>query len=484
MRSFKSFVFGRSIGAWASAVLLGVLSSHARADTPEFVPQQALVKLVPGASISAFNARNQTVTLGAIPSRRTYLLQLSAAGNEPSMVDAMRADPAAIHVDLNYYADDPNPDGSTQSIFLFRTATQYQNDPSYAAVRASQAQAAAIGTGVVVAVLDSGCDVTHPALAGKVAPGAFDFILNQPGAADVGDGLDSNNNGVADENVGHGTLTAGIIARVAPGAKVLPIRVLDSDGLATTFNLAAGIYHAIDSGAQVINISLGTTGDPGVLQSAIAEANTAGRLIVAAAGNDDASSPPRMPAGAPYPNVAAVGAVAVSGVRAPFSNFGAWLTLSAPGVSVVSLTPGGGYGEADGTSFAAPFVAGAAALALSACTQSSANEIVQSLRSSSAPIDHLNPGYEGQLGGGLLDAEELVSSTSAPGGACGCAADIDGNGSVDVMDLFMFLDEWFVMDGQVLSGSIADFDANGAIDVVDLFGFVDEWFASIGQTSC
>jgi hypothetical protein len=153
-------------------------------------------------------------------------------------------------------------------------------------------------------------------------------------------------------------------------------------------------------------------------------------------------------------------------------------------VSVVSLTPGGGYGEADGTSFSSPFAAGAAALAISACTQSSVEELVQSLRVSAAPIDHLNAGYEGRLGGGLLDAEALVNAASAPGGACACVADFDASGLVDVIDLFAFLDEWFATAGQAGSGSAADVDGNDSVDVVDLFSFLGEWFATQGQLSC
>lgn len=470
MKTMRTAIIARL--AWTSC-LFGVagLPSLAHADeSGRFVPQQALVRLAPGQTIGAFNARYGTQTLDSIASRRLFLVRLPLAGNEPSDVDAMRSDPGVVFADLNFVMDEENPGGSTQSIFLFRTQAQYQADAAYAAVDIAGAHARATGQGVTVAIIDSGVDVTHPVLAARISPGGFDFIANHPGVTDAGDNVDSNGNGIADEFVGHGTLIAGIIARVAPGAQIMPIRVMDSDGEATTFRVCEGVYHAIDNGAHVINLSMGTTGEPALLRSAVEEARTRGIIVVAAAGNDAVSSPPRTPAAFTSSGVLAVAAVNNSGVIAPFTNFGAWITLSAPGVSVISTVPEGRYGVASGTSFAAPFVTGVAALVRSVCRAAPLSTQIEHLVFSAQSVSAQNPSYPGQLGRGMVNAAAAVDAAMQPFSGCGCPADSDASGAATVEDIFLFLNEWFV------GGANADFDGSGAINIEDVFQYLEHWF--------
>lgn len=204
-----------------------------------------------------------------------------------------------------------------------------------------------------IAVIDTGVDYTHPDLDGKVIKG-YDFV--------------DNDNAPMDAN-GHGTHVAGIaaaetnngagISGTAPNTKVLAVRVLDAEGSGTLDDIAAGIRYAADNGAEVINMSLGCDCNTTALENAVNYAWNKGVVIVAAAGNDNTSTTFEP---ASYTNVIAVGAVNNSDRKASFSNYGTWVDVVAPGVSIASTYPGNQYVYMDGTSMASPFVAGLAAL--------------------------------------------------------------------------------------------------------------------------
>lgn len=232
------------------------------------------------------------------------------------------------------------------------------------------------GGGVTVGVVDTGVDAGSPQLAGRVQQGTD---LRNPG------GKPANN-----DCFGHGTFVAGIIAAatagdtlfagMAPEATILPIRVANEAKDASAVLLAQGIRTAVDGGARVINVSASAGGPTPELTSAVAYAAERDVLIVAASGNNDNNSSPT-----PYPatdkSVLAVGAVDQEGKHAQFSLSGPHLGLAAPGVNVCSIGPGGpGQWEASGTSYAAPFVAGAAALVRAYRPKLTAAQVLHRLR--------------------------------------------------------------------------------------------------------
>jgi subtilisin family serine protease len=205
---------------------------------------------------------------------------------------------------------------------------------------------------IVVAVLDTGVDGSHPDLQGALAPG-FDFV-----------NLDTD----PSDDHGHGTATAGIVAARGNNAiglagacwacVVLPVKVLDADGMGNTAAIAAGIIWATDRGARVINLSLGAPGTTDVLSEAVRYAASRGVVVVAAAGNSG-SAIPFYPAA--EPSVLAVAATNESDRLYTWSNHGAWVQVAAPGCNVAPW-PGATYIELCGTSAAAPLVSGLAAL--------------------------------------------------------------------------------------------------------------------------
>ncbi|GIJ47366.1 hypothetical protein Val02_42520 [Virgisporangium aliadipatigenens] len=220
------------------------------------------------------------------------------------------------------------------------------------------------GTGIVVAVVDSGVDATHPQLAPAVRTGL--------------DLLDAGTGGRLD-CVGHGTAVASLIAArpqsgaplrgVAPAATILPVRVTERlDGTDTTnartvtvAAIAGALRQAVELGARVINLSLTTEVDDPALREAVRFARARDVVLVAAAGNRQEAGSPR-PYPAAYEGVIGVGGIQQDGSRVPQSQVGDYVDLVAPGADVVAAAPGGGYGRRTGTSFASAFVAGTAAL--------------------------------------------------------------------------------------------------------------------------
>ena len=219
-----------------------------------------------------------------------------------------------------------------------------------------QAWEHARGAGVTIAVVDTGVDYIHPDLAGRVDLGR-DFVDQDDDPMDV---------------QGHGTHVAGIaagtaddgfgIAGIAPGARILAVRVLDDEGAGNYSQVAAGIVFAAQRGAKVINLSLGGQQPSELLRNAIDYAAAHGAIVTCATGNEALRTigyPAR------YASCMAVGASGLSDELAEFSNVGAGIDVVAPGVQVLSSTMGATYDSWDGTSMAAPAVSGVAALLVS-----------------------------------------------------------------------------------------------------------------------
>jgi membrane-anchored mycosin MYCP len=214
------------------------------------------------------------------------------------------------------------------------------------------------GAGVVVGIVDTGVQATHPMLAGRVLPGVD--VINGGGTAQT-------------DCQGHGTFVAGIAAAghtpgvgfagVAPAATILPIRQANDATDGTDQSLAAAIVAAVDHGAWVINVSIAVAASTPSLAGAVQYAQLHDTLVVAAAGNDaqqgDAAQYP-----AAYPGVLAVGAIGADGKPTRFSGTHSGVAVVAPGADILGPGAGGDglVAAQEGTSFSTPFVSGVAAL--------------------------------------------------------------------------------------------------------------------------
>jgi hypothetical protein len=274
----------------------------------------------------------------------------------------------------------------------------------------------AITTGssdVTIAILDSGIDGTHPDLAGKLVEG-YDFVANDSDPSDQN---------------GHGTHVAGIAAAVTDNAsgvagmdwkaQIMPIRVLDAQGRGYTDSVVDGILWAANRGADVLNLSLGGGGHSISVQTAVSSAHSGGSLVVASMGNDN-SSVPFYPAA--YPEVLAVAATSRDDVRAPYSNFGSFCDVAAPGGymtyyhdpnGIYSTMPtypvwmtmyegyDANYDYVHGTSQAAPYVSGLAGLMLAANPGLTPSQLQTYMQNTA--VDLGAPGRDDYYGHGRID---------------------------------------------------------------------------------
>lgn len=289
---------------------------------------------------------------------------------------------------------------------------------------------------VTVAVIDTGVDAGHPDLAGVVLPGTT--ILSSQNAACNADAVGTDDNS-------HGTHVAGIIAAdanngigiagVASNARILPIKALDCTGSGLTSDVSQAITFAVDRGARLVNVSLGSSSGSDTLLAAVNYAVAHNVLIVAAAGNCGNAS--RLPAAclqtqnrieypAAYPGVLAVGATATDDSIAPFSTQGSQVGVSAPGVNIISTTPRystyqsargatTSYAVFSGTSQATPFVTGTAALVLGIDPTLTGTQLTDRLKQTADDLGP--PGPDPAFGAGRINALRAATATVPSFGA-------------------------------------------------------------------
>ncbi len=280
---------------------------------------------------------------------------------------------------------------------------------------------------IIVAVVDTGVDCEHEDLRGHCWVNVDEI---------PGNGVDDDGNGYVDDRGGwnfftetpdpgdvhyHGTHVSGIVAAtinngkgiagIAPGVTIMPVGVFSPLGVGTYYDLIRGVVYAVDNGAHVINLSLGATTYSRGEAEAMAYAERHGVVVVAAAGNNGSN---RLFYPAAHPQVIAVAATNASDIAAGFSNHGAYVTVAAPGVAVISTTPGNRYGLLSGTSMATPHVSGLAALLLSRDPSLSPKE-VRSLIITHAddrvgPPTMDTPGWDPYYGFGRIHVGRTVSA--------------------------------------------------------------------------
>jgi thermitase len=314
---------------------------------------------------------------------------------------------------------------------LSRTMSIVPDDPLYtvqwapALVGAPLAWPLSSGNGKTIAFIDTGVDLNHPDLAGKILPGQH-FYHDANGQSQQDDNVQDDN--------GHGTEVTGVaaaignngvgIAGMAWQAQILPVKVVDSSGwFYYDSDMASGIQWAVDQGAKVINISHGGQIASRAVGTATDYAYAQGALVIAAAGNCGGSNyadngcttqnPPYFPAA--FPNVMAVAATDANDQPAYFSESGGWISVAAPGVDILSTMWIGPnfstYAASSGTSFSAPMVSGLAALVWSR-NPALTNAQVASVIANSA-VDLGAPGFDPAYGYGRIDASAAVMAATA-----------------------------------------------------------------------
>jgi subtilisin family serine protease len=340
-----------------------------------------------------------------------------------------------VEIDQSVKSLDPNA-SATPSYLTDKTPTSYYGttvwhgylvQPGNQLIRTGSAQSAfsATGSGVTVAVIDTGVDPNHPALKG-VLVGGYDFTRNVSGGsedADVNVSPDASTAQAAEVNqrtvavldqrtvavldgggysaFGHGTMTAGIVHLVAPQAKIMPLKAFNANGSGYESDILRAIYYAVQNRAQVMSMSWDFPTSSNELATAIKYAQSNGVIAVASAGNDGKYA--YVYPGA-LPGVINVASTSDNDVQSTFTNYGhPPVFMAAPGEGIMTLYPGGTYAAGWGTSFSTPFVAGTTALMLGqngGCTPARV----------ASGLAHADLIFNPQLGWGRLDSWAAVKA--------------------------------------------------------------------------
>lgn len=257
---------------------------------------------------------------------------------------------------------------------------------------------------ISVGVLDTGVQADHPDLEGRLQ-----------GGTNIVDPTTE-----PDDDVGHGTHVAGIIAAAVNNGegvagiswynKVMPVKVLDSSGAGSTYSVAQGLIWAADHGAKVINMSLGNYAEAAFLHDAIKYAYNKDVVLIAASGNDNTNRP-GYPAA--YPEVFAVGATDSSGRKASYSNYGDYIDVAAPGDTIASTYPGSQYAALSGTSMASPHVAALAALIRSINPELTNVEVMDLMRNTARDLGE--KGKDDYFGYGQIDVVKALEAAKTKG---------------------------------------------------------------------
>jgi subtilisin family serine protease len=308
----------------------------------------------------------------------------------------------------------------------------YVNQPGTDRIKLSDAQTRFGAGSATVAIIDTGIDLQHPALSGVLVPG-YDFTRDRPDtvselldvSAPLGSALQQSTVELLDSKqfivalqqstvelldqvtaaslngnsppaaFGHGTMVAGLVHLVSPGARIMPLKAFNADGTALIVDVADAIRYAVDHGAGIISMSFAYATPSTALESAIAYATSHNVLCIASAGNAGTETV-MYPAG--YRKVIGVGSVDSSDRRSPFSNSGDSVNTAAPGEALITLFPGGNYAAVWGTSFSSALVAGGASLMMSVSPNMTPGVLLQRALDAGSPIDR-----EMEIGRARLD---------------------------------------------------------------------------------
>lgn len=349
------------------------------------------------ASVARHGGRDHNQDSGRVHiqslARRPHIVDVTP-GQEEVTVQAMALDPTVEYAEVDRVVQ---PEAINPNDIYYAYAWHLSK------IGTPEAWNAANGSGVTVAILDSGVDPAHPDLIGNLVPG-WNLVDNNSNTSDV---------------YGHGTMVAGVVGAlsnngigvtsIAPNTSLMPVRVAMTSGSAYISTIANGIIYAADHGAQIANASFATlTGSP-TIQNAANYMRSKGGLVVVAAGNYGVldSTPNNS-------SVISVSATNNNDSLTSWSSYGPYVDVSAPGEGIWTTTNGGGYSAVSGTSFSSPATCAVLALMKSANNSLSIAQLESILKSTA--VDLGTPGYDQYFGYGRINAEAAVAAAVAAGG--------------------------------------------------------------------
>jgi subtilisin family serine protease len=406
-------------------------------DADGFCIAEIFVELKPGVAIETILQTYGVVLSESLPELNFYIVTLETQPGEDAeevvnfVVGLMENDDLAIKKAEPHRLMD-TPEGvqlSIPDLGIQADVQDFELQPAANIVLTDAAHGRYTGVGITVAVVDTGIGFDHPLTSGQILGPGADFAGGDGTGQAQPNCVDEDMDGEMDESLHHGSFVAGLVHLVAPDAKILPIRALETDGQGAVFDVAQAILYAIEAGADVINLSDTMLHEARSIEKAIEAAADAGVVVVVAAGNRGEQIVEDLEEGCKsFPayrdEVIAVAAVDANLVKTDFSDYGTGVDLSAPGVDLLStygvpLACDVMNGEPDavdfatwsGTSFAAPLVAGAAALILEKYPCLTPDQVRDLLMQTVQPFSVNNPPeFDELMGTGVLDLDALTSA--------------------------------------------------------------------------
>jgi subtilisin family serine protease len=355
-----------------------------------------MVRLNPGVNVRAFAKANKLNDnpdgIEQLARYPIYRLQILDGTSPLDKAAALSKNQKVVYAEPDYIGEIPEARRrSSWTVGDNIGLADYREQWATKTIRLPEAHMVTSGASITIAVLDTGVDLSHPALEGHLLDG-YDFVDSDADPSEVG-------NEGSDLAFGHGTHVAGLLALVAPDAKILPVRFLAPDGTGTNWRQAQALHYAVSRGADIINLSYSSDGYSRLINDILAmitcnsepddkcrSKDRPGAVIVAAAGNSGAQIR-EYPAASSVPGILASAASTESDQLASFSSYGSWVQIQSPGERILSCFPGGRYAVWSGTSMAAPLAAGTAALVRAVYPTLKPAAVVNQIKMTAASVD-------------------------------------------------------------------------------------------------
>lgn len=344
------------------------------------LPDEVLIKLNSSSDLSGVSSQYGITLLDQFGTRPIYRMRVANGGLLDDTIRNLQGDIRVVYAEPNSVVASPEASGTSWSVGdSWNGGATYRGYISQwfpKLIRLTEANQISTGLGVKVAVLDTGISYNHSLFAGKLLPG-WDFVDNDADPSEF-----PNKEFLP---YGHGTHVAGIIARVAPNAQIIPLRVLDPLGRTNAWVLAEALAFAANpdgdlntpDGADIVNLSLASPIETRLFRDLMRTASNTlpepsdedfpqvgkpNLMIVVAGGNNGGEIQMYPSAETSVDGLIAVGSSNSNDIISSFSNYGSWIRVAAPGEQIISATPDGRFGTWSGTSMAAPVVSGVVAL--------------------------------------------------------------------------------------------------------------------------
>ena len=468
-RTNKLYVFSNFLRCIILGFLL-VLSGTLYAGT-DFINNEIIIKVDAGLDLDSVLTGIDAVALDSISSDRIYLIRINDSTTFGDVLTELQNNPLVDFAEPNYIMELPEsfqmsisfPDENNPPHHAGTSPPSFYGQPAIYTTGFDTAQTISEGDGIVVAIIDNGISMNHPLMTGHLSSHIYDFLYD--------DTIPEEDSGLV---YGHGTFVAGLVRLGAPQATIMPLKAFNGEGTGDVFAILQAIEWSITYNVDIINMSFGAHVNSHALSYMVNKSIDSSITVVAAAGNYGTHEKVYPAA---YSGVIAVSSVDTLELFAPFSSYGTYIDLCAPGVNLYSSLAGEyEWGTWSGTSFSAALVSAEAALCLDLQPGLNSYQMETHLQTTArktlmwgtiTPPDSL-------YGYGMLDAAKAVG--------IGVTGSVSNNLSIDIHTISSITTYLFAhTTDNAQPQQKYDINHDGKIDIIDITNAVDFVFGNNTQ---